>query len=158
MKPQVSRQIFEKYSNIKFHEDPSSGSRVVPCERAERRTGRHEEANSRFSQFCERYKVNRTVRQLTETLKVYRRGHSAQHWTNPIEFVGKYVDQLHRRNVLSRDNWIIQKAFTLCSQITTSTKRINRWSLPNTSTARSRAKEAELCPQNVSIYSMWSLQ
>jgi len=24
------RQIFEKYSNIKFHENPSSGSRVVP--------------------------------------------------------------------------------------------------------------------------------
>jgi hypothetical protein len=24
---------FEKYSNIKFHENPSSGSRVVPCER-----------------------------------------------------------------------------------------------------------------------------
>ena len=26
-------QIFEKYSNIKFHENPSSGSRVVPCGR-----------------------------------------------------------------------------------------------------------------------------
>jgi hypothetical protein len=25
------RQVFEKYSNIKFHENPSSGSRVVPC-------------------------------------------------------------------------------------------------------------------------------
>ena len=24
-------QIFEKYSNIKFYENPSSGSRVVPC-------------------------------------------------------------------------------------------------------------------------------
>ena len=24
------RQIFEKYSNMKFHENPSSGSRVVP--------------------------------------------------------------------------------------------------------------------------------
>ena len=24
-------QIFEKDSNIKFHENPSSGSRVVPC-------------------------------------------------------------------------------------------------------------------------------
>ena len=28
---EFSRQIFEKYSNIKFHENPSSGSRVVPC-------------------------------------------------------------------------------------------------------------------------------
>jgi len=25
------RQVFKKYSNIKFHENPSSGSRVVPC-------------------------------------------------------------------------------------------------------------------------------
>jgi len=31
MKLEFSRQIFEKYSNIKFHDNPSSGSRVVPC-------------------------------------------------------------------------------------------------------------------------------
>ena len=30
MKLGFSRQIFEKYSNIKYHENPSSGSRV-PC-------------------------------------------------------------------------------------------------------------------------------
>jgi hypothetical protein len=30
MKLKFSRQIFEKYSNIKFHENPSSGCRVVP--------------------------------------------------------------------------------------------------------------------------------
>jgi len=29
-KLEFSRQIFEKSSNIKFHENPSSGSRVVP--------------------------------------------------------------------------------------------------------------------------------
>jgi len=29
MKLKFSRQIFEKYSNIKFHENPSGGSRVV---------------------------------------------------------------------------------------------------------------------------------
>jgi hypothetical protein len=28
MKLEFSRQIFEKYSNIKFYENPSSGSRV----------------------------------------------------------------------------------------------------------------------------------
>jgi len=43
-----SPQIFEKYSNVKFHENPSTGSPVVPCGR----TDRHED-NSRFSQFCE---------------------------------------------------------------------------------------------------------
>jgi len=31
MKLEFSGQIFEKYLNIKFHENPSSGSRVVPC-------------------------------------------------------------------------------------------------------------------------------
>ena len=31
IKFEISQQIFEKFSNIKFHENPSSGSRVVPC-------------------------------------------------------------------------------------------------------------------------------
>ena len=30
MKPEFSRQVFENYSNIKFHENPSSGFRFVP--------------------------------------------------------------------------------------------------------------------------------
>jgi hypothetical protein len=30
MKLEFSRQIFEKVSNITFHQNPSSGSRVVP--------------------------------------------------------------------------------------------------------------------------------
>jgi len=42
------RQILEKYSNIKFHENPSSGSRVV----SRGQTDGHYKAN-RFSQFCE---------------------------------------------------------------------------------------------------------
>jgi len=50
MEIQFSRQIFEKCSNIKFHENPSSVSRVVPCGR----TDRHDEASSPFSQLCER--------------------------------------------------------------------------------------------------------
>ena len=40
-----SWQSFEKNSNIKFHQNPSSGSRVVPCGR----TDGHDEAESRFS-------------------------------------------------------------------------------------------------------------
>ena len=31
MKLESSLQIFKKYSNIKFYENPSSGSSVVPC-------------------------------------------------------------------------------------------------------------------------------
>jgi len=35
---EISRQIFEKFSTIKSHENPSSGSRFVPCGRADGRT------------------------------------------------------------------------------------------------------------------------
>jgi len=47
-----SWQIFKKYSNIRYYENPSSGNRVVPCRRADRQTDRHDETNSRFSQLC----------------------------------------------------------------------------------------------------------
>jgi hypothetical protein len=42
---ELSWQIFEKYSNTRFHENPSSANRVVQC------IGK---ANSRFSKLCER--------------------------------------------------------------------------------------------------------
>jgi len=47
MKLEFSEYIFEKYSNIEFHKNLSSGSRVVPCEKTDMT-----EANS-FSQFLE---------------------------------------------------------------------------------------------------------
>jgi hypothetical protein len=37
IKIDFSRQIFEKYSNIEFHENPSNGIQVVPCGRTDRR-------------------------------------------------------------------------------------------------------------------------
>jgi len=37
MKLDFSRHIFEKYSNIKFHENPFNWSQVVPCGRTGRR-------------------------------------------------------------------------------------------------------------------------
>jgi hypothetical protein len=40
MKFDFSGQIFEKVSNIKFHQNPSSESRVVQCGQTERRTNR----------------------------------------------------------------------------------------------------------------------
>jgi hypothetical protein len=42
--------IFSKNPYIKCNEDTPSGSRVVPCGRADR----HDEDTNRFSQFCER--------------------------------------------------------------------------------------------------------
>jgi hypothetical protein len=44
-------RLFEKYSNIKFHENPSIGSQVIPG-RTDGRMDGQDEANSRFSQFC----------------------------------------------------------------------------------------------------------
>ena len=35
MKLEFYRQVFEKYSNIKFHENPFRGNRSVPCERTD---------------------------------------------------------------------------------------------------------------------------
>jgi hypothetical protein len=54
MKLEFYRQIFEKYSNIKFLENPSNGSRVVPRGQADGRTDKLDEANIRFLKFCER--------------------------------------------------------------------------------------------------------
>ena len=53
MKLEFSRRILEKYSNVKFHGNPSNGNRVVACGLSDR----HDEADSRFSQFCERTKL-----------------------------------------------------------------------------------------------------
>jgi len=46
---EFSREIFEKCFHIKFHEILRSESRAVSCGL----TDRHDETNSRFSQFCE---------------------------------------------------------------------------------------------------------
>jgi hypothetical protein len=48
-----SRKIFEKYSDIKFHENPSIGNRVVHCGRTDGRTYKHDEANSHISNFAD---------------------------------------------------------------------------------------------------------
>jgi hypothetical protein len=54
MKVEFSRQILEKYSNIRCLKTLSSGSRDVPCGQTEGQTDGNDEANSHFSQFCER--------------------------------------------------------------------------------------------------------
>ena len=50
MKLEFSRLIFEKVTYIRFDQNSSSGRQIVPRGRADE----HDEANSRFSQFCER--------------------------------------------------------------------------------------------------------
>jgi len=43
MKREFSGQIFVKHINTKFHENPCSEARVVPCGRMDGRTDRHAE-------------------------------------------------------------------------------------------------------------------
>jgi len=55
MKIEFSRQIFQKYSNIKIsrksvHWEPCCFTRTDG--QTDRQAGRHNETNSRFSQFC----------------------------------------------------------------------------------------------------------
>ena len=50
MKFEFPRHIFAKFSNTKFHENPSSGSRVVPCGRTDgRKEGRKDMAKIIFA-------------------------------------------------------------------------------------------------------------
>jgi len=57
MKLEFSRQIFEKYSNTKFYENPSSGRQVTACRwtdgQMDGQTDRYDENISRPSPFCE---------------------------------------------------------------------------------------------------------
>jgi hypothetical protein len=52
MKIEISVQVFENISNIKFHQiRPPAGAELL---HAERQTDGHDTANSRFLQFIER--------------------------------------------------------------------------------------------------------
>jgi hypothetical protein len=51
IKREFSRQIFEKYSNIRFDTKEFSGRRVVSCGQTDERTEEHDGANSRFCYF-----------------------------------------------------------------------------------------------------------
>jgi hypothetical protein len=82
MKLESSQQLLEKYTYIKFRDNLSSGSRVVSCGR----TDRHDEANRRSSQFCERalkkrntkYPTFPTCSQDTKEMLVKPKGSSEQ--------------------------------------------------------------------------------
>jgi hypothetical protein len=51
MSLEFSPQVLEKYPNIKAQENPSSGAEMF---HADKRTGRHDETNNLFAQFCHR--------------------------------------------------------------------------------------------------------
>ena len=64
----ISRRIFKTHSNIKFHENPSSGSRVVPYGR----TDRQDDTTGRFFAILRK----RPLR----TQRIRRSKHSPRRW------------------------------------------------------------------------------
>ena len=62
MRLELSRRIFEKFFNIKYHTNPSNGSRVVPRRRRDGWTDRE----------TERTKLIVTLANLRTRLKIYR--------------------------------------------------------------------------------------
>jgi hypothetical protein len=82
MKIESSRKNLKKYSDIKFNENPSSGSRVVACAK----TDRHDEANSRFSQICEL--ARKSKRQFIGDRNVLR--HKNSEGSNQLSLTGNF--------------------------------------------------------------------
>jgi len=67
MKTEFSRQIFEKYSSIRFQENPSSGSQVVPCRQTDGHTWRRQQSL---------FAILRT--RLKTLILIHTKGHTAQ--------------------------------------------------------------------------------
>ena len=61
MELEFSEHIFEKFSNIKFHENSSVGSRVVPRGRAEGRTYMRKPAVA-FHNFVKKFKTKTNMK------------------------------------------------------------------------------------------------
>jgi hypothetical protein len=74
MKLEFSRQIFLKYSDIKFYENSFIGGRVVPYWRTDIQT--RDAANSSFLQFCK----NATYKQVVLEWKLYSIYISKKNW------------------------------------------------------------------------------
>jgi hypothetical protein len=89
MKFEFSRQVFEKCSDIKFHENPSIGSRVFPCGR----TNSHGEAVRKFANAPKnRYKREQCALTLHDTSQPWQMGPHGSLYQGYYNLW--YVDQL----------------------------------------------------------------
>ena len=130
-------QIFEKYSTIKFRENPSSESRVVRCEHTDVRTW-HDETHSPFLQFCERtHKIKFLSSQRDSNRNISRRKATALDSGKPhqerTEFSGQTADF-----ICSEDG---DRRITLAVRIyapnyTESYAKLSRWLRKCTSTSK----------------------
>ena len=73
MKLELSRRIFDKCSNIKFHENPSSGGRVIPCRQTDKRTDmkKLKVAVRNFANESKNQRVKLIIRCITSDCVVY---------------------------------------------------------------------------------------
>jgi hypothetical protein len=73
MRAELFRRIFEKYSNVRFYENSSSGSWIVPCERRDPQKHTKELIDS-FRSFAKKPKNSasyQTLQQYTYQNKQY---------------------------------------------------------------------------------------
>jgi len=63
MKSEFSRQILEKYSKIKFYQNPSSGSRVIRCGERQTDNQTDRQPDRQTDRQPDRQTDNQTVRQ-----------------------------------------------------------------------------------------------
>jgi len=60
VKLEFSGQIFEKYSNLEFHENPSSGNRAIPCGQADGRTDGQTDRQTGMTKLIFAFEILRT--------------------------------------------------------------------------------------------------
>jgi hypothetical protein len=117
IKPWFSGQCFKEYWNTKLHDNPSNGSRVVPCGQMNRRADRHDEANSRFFQFCKCPK-KWSVRIICSTLmiricemSVTVRVHATLLPPQPVDVI--YLDRQRQRFINSIGRFLFTKFWSM---------------------------------------------
>jgi len=96
MKLESSRQIFEKYLNIKFHENPSSGSRVSPCGRTDMT-----KLTVTFRNFANAANKSPQYKILIQIV---------------LQFYSSYIHTGRRTNGQDKSNWYIFATFT-CERV-----------------------------------------
>ena len=98
MKLEFFQMIFEN-NNTKFHENPSSGSRVIPYGRS------HDEATSRFPHFCESTYKTASFHHVTKRAMKIRKANNI--------LTGKCKPKTLLKNTVTDETltlkWILQK-------------------------------------------------
>jgi hypothetical protein len=141
-------QIFAKYSNTKFHENPCNESWLVSCSRlAEGDRDRHDEAKSRFSKFCERSKNGTLGNRLWGRHLVWYRSRSSESSQAPSCHVNgpEFCDQLSDSPVVRRH---LQQSVT----------KLHSWPQYDCCSTHSSSLCWEFIVEQSYLYYLWSIR